>query len=194
MAKEKGKATKATKKKAQFAEKARLVVEKKLTEIKVKLGGTKLKLAEVESLNLAHVDEIVDLKAPIETCEEKWYNKGFANAENSVEPIVHQARHHGFGKGWLVALQVIGVAEDFPLRNPKQIPYPASPPPVQSQVGATDEEDTPSMRELVCAIDTHVEMAEDVQAQPLLTDQLIEDALERPAKDAAQLLPTDPSV
>ena len=75
----------------------------------------------------------------------------------------------------------MGVAEDSPLRNLEQIPYPAPPPPVQSQAGVTDEEDTPSMREPVRAIDTHVEMVdlevtsnhnaiEDVQAQPLPVD------------------------
>ena len=51
----------------------------------------------------------------------------------------------------------MGVADDSPLRNPKQIPYPAPPPPIQSQVDAVDEEDTPSMRELVRVIDSHVE-------------------------------------
>ena len=44
---------------------------------------------------------------------------GFADAENSVEPIVFQAQHHG----WLAVLQAMGVAEDSPLRNPEQIPY-----------------------------------------------------------------------
>lgn len=52
----------------------------------------------------------------------------------------------------------MGVAEDSPLRNPKQIPYPTPLPLVQSQVGGADEEDTPRMRELVCVIDIHVEM------------------------------------
>ena len=55
-----------------------------------------------------------------------------------------------------MALQVIGVLKDSPVRNPKQIPYPTPPPHVQSQVDVTDE-DTPNMRELVRAIDTHVE-------------------------------------
>ena len=50
------------------------------------------------------------------------------------------------------------VAEDSPLRNLEQIPYLAPPPLVQSQSIAADEEDTPSMRELLHAIDTHVEM------------------------------------
>ena len=70
----------------------------------------------------------------------------------------------------------MGVSDDSLPRNPKQIPYPAPPPPIQSQVGVVDEEDTPSMRELVRIINSHVEMinlkitsnlnaAEDAQAQ-----------------------------
>ena len=137
--------------------KARLVVERKLAEAEDKLGGVELKLVEAASLNLTQAYEIVDLKAALEACKNKWYNKGFADAENSVEPIVHQARFHGFGKGWLAALQVMGVPEDSPLRNLEQIPYPTHPPPVQSQADAIDEEDTLSMRELVRAIDTYVE-------------------------------------
>ena len=68
-----------------------MVVEKKLTEMEVKLGGMELKLAEVESLNLAQADKITDLKTALEACEEKWYNEGFADAENFIKPIVHQA-------------------------------------------------------------------------------------------------------
>ena len=91
MAKEKGKAAEVAIKKAQSVEKAQLVAEKRLTEMEVKLGGTELKLVKAESLNLAQVDEIADLRATLETCKEKWYNEGFVDAENSVEPIVHQA-------------------------------------------------------------------------------------------------------
>jgi len=111
----------------------------------------------VESLNLAHVDEVADLKVALEAYENKRYNEGFADAENSVEPIVHQARIQGFEEWWLVALQALAVPKDSPLRNLEQIPRPAPTPPVQSQANATDDEDTPSMRELVQAIDTHVE-------------------------------------
>ena len=68
------------------------MAKKKLAEMEAKQGGVKLKLAEAESLNLAQADEIADLKAALETCEEKWYNEGFADAENSMEPIVHQVR------------------------------------------------------------------------------------------------------
>ena len=185
------------------------MAEKKLAKMEAKLWGTKLKLAKAESLNLAQADEISDLKAAFDASEEKGYNEGFADAENSVESIVHQARHHGFGEGWLVALQAMGVGEDSPLRNLKQIPYPALPPLIQSQAGgqagATDEEETLSMRELVHAIDTHVEMVdlevtsnlnatEDVQGQTLTANQPTEDASTRPTEDVIQLPPTDPSV
>ena len=130
MAKKKDKATEAAEKKAQSAKKARVVVEKKLAETESKLGGMELNLAEVESINLAQADEIANLKVALDAFEEKGYNEGFVDAENSVEPIVHQAQYHRFGEGWLAALQAMGVAKDSPLRNPEQIPYLAPPPPI----------------------------------------------------------------
>ena len=148
-AKEKGKAAEAAKKKAQSLEKAWLVAERKLVEAEYKMEGVELKLAEVTSLNLTQVNKIADLKAALEACENKWCNEGFADAENSVEPIVHQTWFHGFEEGWLTALQVMGVPEDSSLRNLEEIPYRAPPPPIQSQAGATDEGVTPNMRELV---------------------------------------------
>ena len=50
-----------------------------------------------------------------------------------------------------------GVPEDSPLRNPNQIPFSDPSTAVQNPPGAIDEEETPSMRELVEAIDSHVE-------------------------------------
>ena len=41
------------------------MVENKLVEVETKLGGIKIKLAKAKSLNLAHVDEIADLKAAL---------------------------------------------------------------------------------------------------------------------------------
>lgn len=89
--KDKGKAAEAVEKKVHAAKKDQSIMEKKLTETEVKLGSIELKLAKAESLNLAQADTIVDLKAALQACKEKWYNEGFADAENSVEPIVHQA-------------------------------------------------------------------------------------------------------
>ena len=49
-------------------------------------------------------------------------------------------------------------ARRFPTEESRENPILAPPPPVQSQANAADEEDTPSMRELVRAIDTHVDL------------------------------------
>ena len=50
------------------------MAKEKLTEAKDILKGVKLKLVEIASLNLAQVDEIADLKAALEACENKWYD------------------------------------------------------------------------------------------------------------------------
>ena len=57
-AKDKGKAAEAVKKRAQASEKAQILAKQRLIEMDVKLGGMELKLTEMESLNLAQVDEI----------------------------------------------------------------------------------------------------------------------------------------
>ena len=62
----------------------------------------------------------------MEACEEKWYNEGFVDAENSAEPVVNQARRLGFEAGWFASLQILGVPEDSLLRDPDQIPFPSS--------------------------------------------------------------------
>ena len=49
-------------------------------------------------------------------------------------------------------------ARRFPIEESRKNPILAPPPPVQSQANAADEEDTPSMRELVRAIDAHVDL------------------------------------
>ena len=46
----------------------------------------------------------------------------------------------------MAALQALGVPEDSLLRNPEQIPHLVLTTPVQSQVEAADDKDTPSMR------------------------------------------------
>ena len=42
-------------------------------------------------MNFARAKELVDLRATLEGCESKWYNEGFADAENSVEPVNSEA-------------------------------------------------------------------------------------------------------
>lgn len=170
-----------------------MVVEKKLAEVEAKLGGIELKLVKTESLTLAQENEIGDLKAALDASEERGNNLGFVDAENFVEPVVHQARNYGFSEGWLVALQAMGVTEDSLLRNLEH---------VHSQVDAVDEEETLSMREPFHAIDIHVETedpevtsnlhaAEDGQGHTLAANQPTGNA---PSDEVIKLLPNDPFV
>lgn len=103
----------------------------------------------------------------------------------------------------------MGVPNDSPLRNPNQVPFSDPPRTVQNPSRAANEEEIPSIRELVQAIDSYVELvdlevtsnlhaitqsAEDVQTQPPPAAQPAEDAPEQPTKDTTQLLPTDPAI
>ena len=106
-AQDKGKAAKVTKKKAQSSEKARLLAEKRSTEMEAKFRETELNLVQVESLNLAHAKEVADLKMALKACESKWYNEGFVDAEGFAD--VYQAWVHGFKEGWMAAFQALGV-------------------------------------------------------------------------------------
>ena len=151
-------------------------------------------------MNLAHAEEVAELKAALEAYENKWYNEGFTDDENSVKPVVHQARVQGFEDGWVAALQALGMPKDSPLTNPEQIPRLVLATPIQSQVEAADDEDTPSMRELVEAIDTYVESA-DLEITSNFnapenegTQQLPpEDVPDQPVDDVVQFFPADPT-
>ena len=92
--------------------------------------------------------------------EQKWYDLGFADAENSEEPVVARARNMGFEAGWFVALQAMGVPEDSHLRDPGQIPFPSPAPAAQDAPVAIDEKEMAGMRELVEQIDAHAEPKE----------------------------------
>ena len=94
-----------------------------------------------------------------------------------------------------------GSAQRFPTEESRSNPIPDSSSPVQSHAGATDEEDIPSMRELVRTIDTHVDTinlkvtnnlnaVEGVQVQQSPT----KDVPDQQANDAVHLSPTNPSV
>ena len=171
-AKEKTKAADIAKKKAAAAEKNRAMAEKRSAELLAKQYETDLKLAEAISLNTAQAEELADLRATLEACENKWYNEGFTDAENSVEPVIKKAQKLAFEESWLDALQALGVPEDSPLRDPSQITFPSPTPAVQNPLGPIDEEETQSMKELVKQIDSHVEL-DDMEAinNPRVGDQ-----------------------
>ena len=91
-------------KKVTTSEKAKVMVEKRFADMEVKMGEIELKLAKAVSLNSLRAEELVDLRAALEGCESKWYNEGFVDAKNLVEPVINEARKLVFKEGWFAAL------------------------------------------------------------------------------------------
>ena len=119
---------------------------------------------------------MADLKAALEASENKWYNEGFDDAKNLAELVIQEAQKLAFGEGWLAALRVLGVSEDSSLRDPNQIPFLGPPFIAQNPLRAADEEETQSMRELVEAIDSHMELVNlEAINNPHVGDQSDED-------------------
>ena len=193
-AKEKLKAAESVEKKAAAAEKNRALAEKRCTELLAKQNETNLKLAEAISLNTSNAEELANLRAALEACEQKWYNEGFADVEQSAEPVVAQARKLGFEAGWFTTLQALGVPEDSHLRDLDQIPFPSLVTAVQDPPATAEEEETASMRELVEQIDAHTEPDEmEATSIPTVQDLLGEDS-RYPLTDQQEVIdPTRPS-
>ena len=199
-AKEKTKTAAATEKKAITSEEARALAKKRSSELKTKLGETKLKLAKAVSWNTAQAKELANLKAALEANENKWYNEGFTDTENSAEPVINEAWKLAFEEGWLVALQALGVPEDSPLKNLNQIPFLGFPTATQNCPNAIDEEETQSMRELVEVIDSHVEAIDLEATSNLQTDnqpgegvQLQPSSMIQQLIEIIQMQPADPT-
>ena len=152
---ERAKIAATTQKKAAVSKKAKVLVEKRLADMTVKIRETKLKLAEAISLNSSQAEELANLRAALEGCDSKWYNEGFADAENYVELVINEAQKLAFKEGWFAALQAVGVPEDSPLKDPDHIPFPSLLMATQKTLVIADEEKTSSLRELVEQIDAH---------------------------------------
>ena len=87
-AKEKLKAAESAEKRVAAAEKNRALAEKRGAKLLAKQNETDVKLGEAISLNTSQAEELTNLRAALEACEQKWYNEGFADAEQSAEPVV----------------------------------------------------------------------------------------------------------
>lgn len=163
----------------------------------VKLGGTERKLAEVKILNLAQANEIAELKAALEACENKWYNADFADVENSVEPNLLPITVTWVQR-WMDGCSAsVGVFDDSPLRNPKQIPYSEPPSPVLNLTGIKKEENAPSMRELVQEIDSYMELVDlkitsNLSVVPNLTQSQLPDSIAQPSMEMTLIQPDQP--
>ena len=172
VSKERAKIATTAEKKAIASEIAKVLAEKRLVDLEAKVGEIKLKLAEAKSLNSPWVEELADLKAALEGCESKWYNEGFADAENSVEPVISEAWKLAFKEGWFAAFQALGVPEDSPLKDPDHILFPSLPIAAQKTPVVVDEEEMTSLRELVEQIDAHAEPIDlEATSNPNAADQ-----------------------
>ena len=154
-----------------------------------RLGKTELKLAVAMSSSTAQAEELANLKTALEACENKWYDEGFNDVENSVESIINEARKLAFEESWMAALQALGVPKDSPLRNPNQIPFPGPPMAAQNHLGAIDEEETQSIRELMEAIDSHVEVIDLEATSNLRADDQPEEGVQLQPSSAIQQPP-----
>ena len=123
MAKDKIKVADTAEKRAVAAEKAQALAEKRLADLTTKQNETDLKLVETASLNVALTEELADLWAALEACENKWYDEEFADAKEGVEPVIKEAQQLSFQEGWMAALHASGVPEDSHLRDPGRIPF-----------------------------------------------------------------------
>lgn len=100
------------------AERAHTAGEKRMTELEGKLDEAELKFAQAESVVLARDREVADLKAALGQSKDKFYNMGFADAENSSKPIMLESWRYGFKEGWIAAVNALGLPEDSPFRDP----------------------------------------------------------------------------
>ena len=80
-----------------------------------------VKLVEAASLVSTCDKELADLKETMKTCEQVFYNMGFKDAKNSAGVVILQDRKFGFAKGWMAAVNAIGLPDTSPFRNADQI-------------------------------------------------------------------------
>ena len=150
-----------TERRATEAKTAYTLAEQRAAGLEGKLGEVEMKLARAKRLISAQNKEMADLKAMVAKSEDKFYNMGFANAENSKEPIMVESQRYRFRDGWMAAVNAMGLLEDYAFRDLEQVPYLEGLicPSVQT-TNRPEEEDSLSMRELVEEIDSHAKVIE----------------------------------
>ena len=109
------------------AEKAWELAKQKAEDLQGTLDEAEIKLARAISLISARDKELVDLKDTLNSYEQVYYNIGFKDVENSARPVIFQARKFGFVKGWMAAMNAIGLPYTSPFRSANQIPLPENP-------------------------------------------------------------------
>lgn len=132
--------------------------KKNATKLETKLREMELRLAGAESKISTRDKKVANLKVALEVSEDKFYDIGFANAENSCDLVMLQSRHYEFGEGWMAVVAAMGMPEDSPFRDPKQILYTDPPLPLVQNLVHTKDEDSQRMKELVQEINSHAEL------------------------------------
>lgn len=58
------------------------------------------------------------LKEAVAKSEEKFFDMGFVDVENSSKPIMVESRRYGFEDGWVAIVNALGLPKDFIFRDP----------------------------------------------------------------------------
>lgn len=105
------------------AKRAYAAIKKRAADLEGKLGKAEVRLAQADNVISAKDKEVANLKEAVAESEDKFYNMGFADAENSSDPIMLESRLYGFGEGWMAAMNALGLPEDSSFKDPDKIPY-----------------------------------------------------------------------
>ena len=95
-----------------------------MADLEGKLGEVEVKFAQAESVILVWDKEIVDLKIAVTQSEQKFYNMGFIDVENSNEAVMFESQCYRFREGWIAILNALHLPKNSPFRDPEQIPLP----------------------------------------------------------------------
>ena len=140
-------------------ERARVTTKKRVADLEGKLGDAEEKLAHAEGAISAKDKEIATLMIVVVLSQDKFYNMGFVDVENSSEPIMLDSRCYGFEEGLMATVNALGLPEDSPFKHLDQIPLLEHlHSPLKHTPAPNEKEDSLSMRELVEEIDSHTEV------------------------------------
>ena len=112
---------------ATSTEKVLELAEQKANEAQRKLGETKLKRVKTASILFARDKEFTDYKGGEKARKQTYYNRGFRDIENSVGPMIFQARKFEFMEVWMAIVNAISLLKDSSFRSTNRVPLPEDP-------------------------------------------------------------------
>ena len=112
---------------ATSTEKVLELAEQKANEAQRKLGETKLKRVKTASILFARDKEFTDYKGGEKARKQTYHNRGFRDIENSVGPMIFQARKFEFMEVWMATVNAISLLKDSSFRSTNRVPLPEDP-------------------------------------------------------------------